>query len=194
MISPDLVEALTPVVDALEKLRVPYHIGGSVASSILGMGRSTVDVDIVANLKLEQVDAFVELLGQDYYASPEMIRDAVKRRSSFNLIHDRLMYKIDVFVPKESLLDRSELKRIRKEALEDTPGARLFNVSSPEDIVLRKLDWFRTGGGVSERQWLDTVGVLKVQANALDYDYLWEWACKLGLASLFHRALVDAGL
>jgi len=194
MISPDLVEALTPVVDALEKLRVPYHIGGSVASSILGMGRSTVDVDIVANLKLEQVDAFVELLGQDYYASPEMIRDAVKRRSSFHLIHDRLMYKIDVFVPKESLLDRSALKRIRKEALEDTPGARLFNVSSPEDIVLRKLDWFRTGGGVSERQWLDTVGVLKVQANALDYDYLWEWACKLGLASLFHRALVDAGL
>lgn len=58
-----------------------------------------------------------------------------------------------------------------------------------EDIVLAKLDWFRLGGEVSERQWRDILGVLKTQREALDVDYLRQWAQLLGVADLMERAL-----
>ena len=194
MISPDVIDALTPIVDALDKLGVAYIIGGSIASSVFGIGRSTLDADVVADLKLTQVAPFVALLEDNYYISPEMIKDAIQRRSSFNVIHNELAFKIDIFIPKEGAFDRIEFTRARQETLSEEPGAHLFNVASPEDIVLRKLDWFKVGGSVSERQWLDTLGVLKLQANALDYAYLRHWAERLGLADLLQQAFVDAGV
>jgi hypothetical protein len=192
--APELIEALRPVVSVLDQLAVAYHLGGSVASSVFGMSRSTLDANLVADLKLDQVDSFVALLGEAYYASPEMIRDAILRRSSFNVVHNELAYKIDIFIPTAREFDQIAFTRARQEALIDEPGARLFNVASPEDIVLRKLEWFAMGGRVSERQWLDTIGVLKVQAKSLDYDYLWEWAQELNLSELLQKALTDAGL
>ena len=61
-------------------------------------------------------------------------------------------------------------------------------VTTAEDIVLAKLEWYRLGGGVSDRQWRDILGVLKVQAGRLDLDYLQEWAVELGVADLLQRA------
>ena len=60
--------------------------------------------------------------------------------------------------------------------------------------MLAKLQWYRDGGGVSDRQWNDVLGVLKVQGATLDRAYLEEWARELGLTDLLRRALEDAGL
>jgi hypothetical protein len=67
-------------------------------------------------------------------------------------------------------------------------------LSSPEDVILHKLEWYRLGGGVSDRQWGDVLGVLKVQGEALDFGYLRQWAGELGLTELLAAALRDAGL
>lgn len=78
-----------------------------------------------------------------------------------------------------------------------TPKKRAIDspfVSSAEDTILQKLRWFQKGGGVSERQWDDVLGVLKVQADALDYAYMQRWATDLGVAELLQQARVDAGL
>ena len=83
----DVITAVTSVVDALEKLGVPYYIGGSVASSTHGMIRSTVDADLIADLKLEHVAPLAEMLGKTYYLNVNTMTDAVKRRACFNLIH-----------------------------------------------------------------------------------------------------------
>jgi hypothetical protein len=80
----DIVRALAPVVDALEALRHRYRVGGSVASSALGVPRSTLDVDIVCDLSDVDVDPFVSLLSDAYYVDADMIRDAIRRRASFN--------------------------------------------------------------------------------------------------------------
>jgi len=189
---PDILAATTPVVEALEQLEVPYHIGGSVASSLNGIPRLTIDVDLVTNLKLEHVRPLVRLLEGEYYIDEDAVRDAVKRRSSFNVIHLESILKIDVFVAKSRVFDQEEFRRVQLKMLEGSD--RPFYVASPEGTILNKLEWYRMGGEVSDRQWNDILGVLKVQGANLDMAYLQRWAVALKVSDLLERALVDAGL
>jgi hypothetical protein len=184
--------ALTPVVEALELLGVRYHIGGSVASSAYGLPRSTADIDLVADLRSEHVPRLLARLEGDYYIAAEAVRDAVQRRGSFNLIHLGTMIKLDLFVPGMSPFDEQELSRAQQLPLQVDPDGRTFPVKSPEDLVLRKLLWYRAGGEVSEQQWRDVVGVLEVQGEHLDADYMAAWAAQLGVADLLERAMADA--
>lgn len=189
---PDILAAITPIVEALEELGVPYHIGGSVASSLYGLPRLTIDVDLVADLHLGHVRPLVKSLQTIYYIDEEMVRDAISRRSSFNIIHQDTILKVDVFIPKSRLFDQEELRRAQQEVLLE--GTRSFNVASPEGTILNKLEWYRMGGEVSDRQWNDILGVLKVQGTDLDMNYLQKWAASLNVTDLLERALVDAGL
>lgn len=187
-----ILAAITPVVEALEQLGAPYHIGGSVASSIYGILRATIDVDLVADLRLEQVRPLVKQLEAAYYIDEDMIRDAIRHRSSFAVIHLDTMLKVDIFIPKSRLFDQEELRRVQQEVLAE--GTRPFNVASPEGTILNKLEWYRMGGEVSDRQWNDILGVLKVQGTHLDMAYLQRWSASLNVTDLLERALVDAGL
>lgn len=194
MNTPDIVDAITPVVDALEELGVAYHIGGSVASSVYGTARATLDVDLVVDLHSEHIQPLVEKLQATYYIDAEMVADAIEHQMSFNLIHLPSMMKVDIFIPKAQPFDQIAFGRVRQDTLSYSDNTRLFYLASPEDIVLRKLDWYKAGGAVSERQWLDVLGMLKVQADKLDYTYLRQWAEPLGLTDLLEQALKDAGL
>lgn len=185
--------ALDPVADAFEALGVSYRVGGSIASSALGVARSTLDIDLVADLRAAHVAPFVLRLQADYYVDADMIHDAIRRRGSFNVIHLATMMKVDVFVVGARPFDREAFARVITEPLGDD-RERSFPLTTPEDIVIHKLDWYRLGGGVSERQWSDVLGVLKLQGDALDRAYLARWAEELGLQNLLERALAEAGL
>ena len=118
MATPDLTEITTPIVDAFNTIGIPYYIGGSVASSVFGIARSTLDVDLVAEIRPEQV---AELLGQlqaAYYLSEDAIREAILYESSFNLIHLATMLKVDVFIRKARAFDQEAASRVRR-ALDD---------------------------------------------------------------------------
>lgn len=192
MTSSDLLKALALVVDALEHLGVPYYVGGSLASSAHGVPRSSIDADVIADLGPQHVAPFASAVAEAYYLSEERLRAAVEARRSFNLIHLGTMFKVDVFVAKGRPFDREAFARASREALEDAPAARRFFVASPEDTILSKLEWFRAGGEVSERQWADVVGVLKTGGQALDRAYLRRWASSLGVEDLLDRAVLDA--
>jgi hypothetical protein len=184
----DILAAVIPVVDALERLDVPYYVGGSVVSSNYGVARSTLDVDLVADLSPEHVARLVASLESAYYVDGKMISEAIARKSCFNVIHLATMFKVDVFAVKDRRYDRVALGRIRKDTLAlESAAAELF-VAAPEDIVLSKLEWFRLGDEVSRRQWDDALGVLRVQEDALDKAYLAQWARELGIADLLDRA------
>jgi hypothetical protein len=191
-LSDDLLAAMTPVVEEFERLGVRYYVGGSAVSSNYGVARSTLDVDLVADLSQQHVTALVEGLKADYYVDARMIFDAIARQSCFNVIHMPTSFKVDVFVVKNRPYDRVALQRIRKDSLDDEHPSKQFFQASPEDIALSKLEWFRLGDEVSDSQWRDVIGVLKIQHDALDRPYLEKWAAELGVADLLQKAWKEA--
>jgi hypothetical protein len=190
LVNSEAIQGTQLVTNVLDSLGIRYVIGGSMASIVHGMLRTTMDVDIVADLPLTFVDQFVAGLQGAFYADEQMIRQAIQRRSSFNLIHLQTMFKVDIFIPKERPFDQQQLNRRISEQIGENPDERLW-VLTAEDVVLAKLDWFRLGGETSERQWRDILGVMKTQQATLDMAYLEQWAKSLAVSDLLARALQE---
>lgn len=184
------IEVTIRVTQVLEKLNIPYLIGGSLASALYGMVRATQDADIVAEMQLEHLVPFVSALQDEFYVDDEMIAESIRRHSSFNIIHRESMFKVDVFIPRPRPFFRSQLARAQKQTflLENELSA---NFGSPEDTILAKLEWYRLGGEVSERQWRDVLGMLKTRAGELDLGYMRKWANDLQVDDLLERVLLE---
>lgn len=182
----EIVAALRPLIEAFEVLDIQYRIGGSVASSLFGVMRATYDIDLVANVGPKHVDPLVAMLSADYYIDAELIRHGIEHTSSFNLIYLASMMKVDVFILGDGEYDQEAFGRtvLRPLSADDTTD---FALCTPEDIVLRKLDWHRRGGGASERQLEDIVQVLRVRSETLDRAYLDAWASNLDLSDELSR-------
>ena len=186
------VEVTLKVTGVFEKLGVAYLIAGSLASTLYGMVRTTQDSDIVAEMRLEHVQPFAAALQDEFYLDDELISEAIQNHSSFNIIHREAMFKVDVFIPRPRPFLQSQLARAQSQtfAFEKEISARF---ASPEDTILSKLEWYRMGGEVSERQWRDVLGVMKTRAGELDLDYLRKWARELNVRDLLERAMEEAG-
>lgn len=188
----EAIEVTLQVTRVLERLAVAYAVGGSIASSLHGTPRSTQDADVVADLRQEHVAAFVAELAGTFYVDEPAVRDAVGRRSSFNVIHLETLFKVDVFVAGERASTRSELERRQAYTLEIDPPREII-VASPEDVIVQKLYWYRLGDHVSDRQWQDARSVLTVRGNRLDLQYMRWIAEELGVADLLERMLAEGG-
>lgn len=188
---PEAIGVLLQVVYAFDQLDIPYMIGGSMASAVHGVTRSTIDADLIAEINPEQAQALVEMLDEAFYVDREMILDAILYRGSFNMIHLQSMFKIDVFIRKERPFERKQFERRTLQVLANHPEQSAY-VATAEDIILAKLEWYRQGGEVSDRQWRDILGVMKVQTGLLDVNYLTEWADELRVADLLQKALAES--
>lgn len=192
---PEPLAVTIQVTRVFERLNIPYLISGSLASTLHGMVRSTQDSDVIAEMRLEHVQPFVESLQNEFFMDKEMIAESIQHNLSFNLIHRDTMFKVDVFIPQPRSFDQSQLARAQKQtfSLEDSEVSA--NFSSAEDTILSKLEWYRIGGEAgeaSERQWRDVLGVLKTRSGELDLHYLNKWAKELEVNDLLERALKQA--
>jgi len=178
------------VIGILDDLGVRYHLGGSFASAIHGVPRQTMDVDLVVDLGAATVARLVERLRNDFYVDLDVAQDAVRNRSSFNAIHLSSGFKVDFFVKGDGDYDEVELERSVITRISNDPP-RTARVKTAEDTVLRKLQWFRSGGEVSDRQWKDVLGVMATVGADLDRDYLHRWATKLDVVDLLDRASAE---
>jgi hypothetical protein len=185
------LEVTLKVTEAFEKLGVPYLIGGSLASTLHGMVRTTQDSDVIAEMRPEHLQPFVLALQDEFYIDEEMIAESIQHNSSFNMIHRETMFKVDVFIPRPRPFLQAQLARAQRQTFSfETEISAKF--ASPEDTILAKLEWYRMGGEVSDRQWRDILGVLKTRAGELDLEYLRKWGGELNVGDLLERALKES--
>lgn len=186
-----LAQGINELTAALTALGIRYMVSGSVASSARGVIRATLDVDLVALIFPAHLKMLCKVLGSSWYADLEMMERAMRDGRAFNLIHIRSAMKFDVF-PASTDFHESELQRasITELAME---GAEPCMVATAEDCLLSKLQWYREGGEVSDRQWRDIGGII-VQNPDLDWEYVNSWAARLQVAELLARARVEAEL
>lgn len=188
---PDPIAIAVRFTGILEDLDVDYLVGGSLASSVHGEPRSTNDIDIVADLSIRDIDALVEALGADFYVSADAAREAARAGRSFNVIHIDTAVKVDVYVAGNDPFNAERL-RLREQVLVGGEPPVALLVDTAEHSALRKLEWYRRGGEVSDRQWRDVVAILRVQGDALDRGHMLEWGSRLGVADLLARAFDEA--
>lgn len=189
----DPVRLLLEVGEILDACRVPYGVGGSVASSRYGEFRATNDVDIAIDPAFGSLQPLHAALAAKFYVDFDAMLQAHQRASSFSVIHLELLLKVDFFVLDQGPFERSMLARRTPLALGPGMGRPVCFVSA-EDIVLQKLLWYRMSEGALERQLRDVAGVLKVQGARLDREYLHRMARTLTLSDLLERSLRDSGL
>ncbi len=174
------------VTHYLEERQIDYFLGGSVASTLHGEPRFTQDVNIIVRLSAAEIKPLVARFSGEFYVSETAMEEAVAGKGCANLIHLASNFKVDLMVSREREFERARFQR--RERL--TAGDHQFWVATAEDIVLVKLEWFRAGGEVSDRQWRDIRTVLLVQQN-LDHQYLTHWARQLGVEDLLRKALQE---
>lgn len=183
-------EAALRVGTLLDSLGIAYAVGGSFASSVHGVARATQDLDLIAAITPGSVDVFVAAFESEFYVDAQAMREAIRLRRSFNLIHLKTGLKVDIFPVLAHPLGEQQLKRRRVEDSTILGGAPVsFPVISAEDTILVKLGWYRDGGGTSERQWNDLRNIVKVQGERLNIEYLREWAELLDVSDLLNRLL-----
>lgn len=171
MTDPDeLGRTISAVARAFDVLETTWAIGGSLASAAYGEPRATNDIDVIALLDERGARELTRLLGADFYADVDMAVEAVRRRSSFNVIDTRGFMKVDVFVPPPGALGSGQLDR--RIFLELVPGAAAVPVLGAADVILQKLRWFAMGSETSDRQWRDIISVLRGARAEIDSAYL----------------------
>jgi hypothetical protein len=184
-------EVVLKVIAALESLGITYLIGGSFASSVYGMPRMTNDADLVVQVKRQDIRDLFQALEPDFYVDERSMSRAVDTGRHFNVIHSGTQFKVDIFTPREGGFATHQLERRQQRQFGRAPESRAY-FASPEDTVLAKLEWYRRGNEISERQWLDITEVLKVQRGRLDLNYLRHWADQLKVSDLLEEALLEA--
>lgn len=174
-------ELLERAVAAFERQGIPYLVTGSTAAMAYGEPRLTNDIDIVAGIEEEQVSQLVAAFpAEDYYVSAEMIHEAVRHRTQFNIIHPASGLKIDVIIRRDTPFDRSRFGRARR--IHPAPSYEA-NFAAPEDVIIKKMEYYSEGG--SEKHLRDITGMLLTSGDEIDREYIERWAVTLGLSEIW---------
>ena len=182
----DQDEFLRHVAELLDRCQIPYMVAGSVASSFHGEPRATNDVDLVIDPQPANLERLIRSLGAGFYVSDEAAREALRRRSMFNVIDIEGGWKADLIVRKDRDFSVEEFRRRMRAAV---AGGEL-TVATPEDVILTKLEWGKESE--SERQYRDALRVAALRGTQLDRPYLMRWAAELGVVEMLDRLLAEA--
>lgn len=173
------LEVLGVVTSRLESAGIPYMVTGSMAMNYYAIPRMTRDIDLVAELSAPDAQRIAVLFEPDFYLDRDAVQRAIAERAPFNLIHSRLVVKVDIIVRKDTEYRVEEFRRRRRVSVDDMT---MFLVS-PEDLIISKLDWARESR--SERQLADVRNLLR--STGVDREYLGRWVTRLGLEPLYHE-------
>jgi hypothetical protein len=184
----ELSAVLQRIAGVLEELRIPFATGGSLASSVHGLARATRDIDLLVGLAEAHVPQVIDRLrAAEFYIDDLAAREAVRRGSSFNIIYQPTVYKVDLFIAADAFAEQQLARRVV-----DTVDGFAVPMTSAEDTLIAKLNWYRMGGESSGQQWRDICGIIAIQREALDMDYVRKWCEHFQVTDLLERALISA--
>ncbi len=179
------VELLGYVVQILEEQEITYLLVGSLASGVYGEPRLTHDIDVVLELRTDQVAQLCAAFpASDYYVSEKAAREAVAEGSQFNVIHPASGNKIDFMIARQDAWGRSQIRRRRLEQI--LPG-RPGYLAAPEDVIIGKLWYYREGG--SEKHLRDVAAMLQVSGDEIDKEYINHWTEQLDFTEEWQAVL-----
>jgi hypothetical protein len=181
----DELDILKSVTARLEAAGISYMVTGSMATNFYATPRMTRDIDLVVELEEADVERVATLFQDEYYIDREMVRQAVRNQSMFNMIHSTVVVKVDCVVRKDSEYRRQEFSRRRTVIIDGRP----ITIVAPEDLILSKLEWAKES---HSQMQLDDVRNLLRSVENLDYAYLDRWADRLGLTELCREVQHDA--
>ncbi|MFC1511365.1 hypothetical protein ACFL5U_03160 [Candidatus Margulisiibacteriota bacterium] len=170
------------VIDALERLKIPYMIAGSMASIAYGRPRMTLDMDLVVDMKEKDANGFAAAFGGEYYVNLDSVLEAIRTKGHFNIIQSEKGVKIDFYVLPDDDFSREEFARRQKGAFDKEAQA---DFASPEDVVLKKLEWYKMGE--SQKHLDDIKGILELSGSKLDMPYIDKWAIKIGVQDIWQK-------
>ncbi len=147
-----------------------------------------MNVDVVAELRPDAIEPFLISLGEEFYASEPPIRDAVQRKSCFNLIHFPTTFKVDVFVSRDRPFDQESMARATKGKIGSQQIVEVL-LASPEDNIISKLEWYKISDETSQRQWQEVSKVIGLLGERADLDYLRHAAESVAVTELLNRLL-----
>jgi hypothetical protein len=176
-------ELLADCLRRLNRSGVTYYLTGSMASNYWGIPRTTHDLDFVIQLPVAAVAKIVSAFTPDFYIEEAAVRAAYQPPHQFNAIDTRSALKVDFWLPKPEPFDKEMLRRRVHVTLFGEPAW----IATAEDVILHKLIWNRISP--SDRQLGDAAGVMAVQAEALDKNYLKQWARELKLTAELEKLL-----
>lgn len=176
----DQLNVLRTVVERLESSRIPYMLTGSTAMNFYAIPRMTRDIDLIAEIALENTTRFCDLFKNDFYIEQEDVSEAIRSHGSFNIIHNETLVKVDILIRKREPYRTVEFERRKKQEVSG------FNIQivSPEDLVLSKLFWAKDSE--SEFQIRDARNIVD-SIKELDWQYMTKWAQNIGIAGLLSK-------
>jgi hypothetical protein len=174
-------DLLKLAIENLRRLNISYAIVGSFASSIWGESRLTQDIDIVVDLRSQQVASLCNAFpGPEFYVSEAAAHEAVAGSGQFNVIHPSSGNKIDFMVAGRT--DWAVALLQRRVQLTLFPD-QVAHVAAPEDVIIGKLVYYRAGG--SEKHLRDIAGMLKFGGDLIDRAYVERFAKQLGVVDMW---------
>jgi hypothetical protein len=174
------------LVDALRRLNragLPYMLTGSMASNYWGIPRTTHDLDFVIQLPAGGIPKMMKEFGGDLFLDEESVRAAFRPPYQFNAIDTRSALKIDFWMARPEAFDQEMFRRRMKVEV----FGELAWIATKEDVILHKLYWNQITP--SERQLGDAAGIVAVQGEGLDLDYLRRWSAELGVTPILEKIL-----
>jgi hypothetical protein len=173
------------VVDVLEEQGITYLLVGSLASGVYGEPRMTQDIDVVVELRPDQVARLCQAFpAPEYYVAEKAAREAVATGGQFNVIHPASANKIDFMLARRDAWGLSQVSRRRREEI--LPG-RPGYTAAPEDVILGKLWYYQVGG--SEKHLRDIAAMLQLSGDEIDMGYIEHWARQLGVTEVWQTVL-----
>jgi len=179
MVQDDL---LIKVVDRINQINIPYMLTGGLAAIFYGKPRLTHDFDLVVEIDADHIPKLMNSFKNEFFVSKEAIQKAIDKCSMFNLIHFDSGIKVDFWLIKDDEFDKQRFKRRQKHSY----SGREIVFSSPEDMILIKLVWFKDSR--IQKHLEDAVGIAEIQQN-LEMSYIKEWADKLSVQNLLDDLL-----